>query len=152
MRKVRFQTLITQQSSYGRATSSHVHGRIALTHYNTIIVRARGAATTILIRGDLDVGNILSFVGQCPQLPDDFVDVLNDMLLHEKSRGRTLHIKAGRITHVNLHSVIAKKGLIESIIVLIKVIDNNLSGLIINHSVTMTIFNVSILPISGDVR
>ena len=47
-----------------------------------------------------------------------------------------------RDTYIDLHAMIAKKGLVKSIVVLVKIIDHNLSGFVINHFFTMTFLDI----------
>lgn len=63
----------------------HIHSGIALAHHNAVIVRACGSTSTILIWGDLNVGDVFTFVGQRPQLPDDFIDILEPQNSWEKA-------------------------------------------------------------------
>lgn len=44
------------------ATTPHVHLSVPFAHYNAIVVRARGSTTAILIRCDLNIGDVFAFV------------------------------------------------------------------------------------------
>ena len=63
------------QTTHRTAASTHVHLSIALGHDNAIVVGTVRTSRTFLSAFDLDVGDVFPFVGQRPQLADDFVDI-----------------------------------------------------------------------------
>lgn len=129
------------------ATASHIHRWIPLTHYNAIVIRAGGSTSTVLIRSDLDVRNILALVGQCPKLSNDLINILTQNENAHLLIKRLARDDFAYLTHIDLHSVIAEKCLVKSIIILVKIMDDNLSCLIIDHLLAVAIFNIMILTL-----
>ena len=63
------------QTTHRTAASTHIHLSVALGHDNAIVVGTVRTSRTFLSALDLNVGDVFPFVGQRPQLPDNFVDV-----------------------------------------------------------------------------